>query len=71
MKNWKKLIADIRWAIFEHNPFGKLYLSDKKGEKLVLRPERHYRLTGKHINIRIEDKDDLDNFCRLYGCEPD
>ena len=66
----EKLISDWRWSVFEHNPFGKLCLVDSKGTKLYLRPEKHYRLTGGHISVRIESREDLEDFCKLYGCKP-
>lgn len=70
MEKLKKLLTDLRWAIFERNPFGKLYLTAKDGTKLCLRPERqtYYRLTSKHLDIHIESREELDEFCKLYGC---
>ena len=68
LKTWW---ADLRWAIFEHNPFGKLYLTAKDGTMLCLRSEKHtrYRITTEKLNILIESREELEEFCKLYGCK--
>ena len=66
MDKLKKWWADLRWAIFEHNPSGKMCLLGKKGQKLYLRPEIHYRLTGEDTNIRLDYREDVEEFCRRF-----
>ena len=71
MEKLKKWLSALRWAIFEHNPYSKLYLTAKDGTKLCLRSEKrtHYRITTEHLNINLESREELEKFCRLYGCK--
>ena len=71
MEKLKKWWDDLRWTIFEHNPFGKLYLTAKDGTKLCLRSEKHihYHITTEHLDIHLESRKELDKFCKLYGCK--
>ena len=71
MGELKKWLTSLRWAIFERNPFGKLYLTAKDGTKLCLRSEKHihYRITAEHLNIHLESRKELEKFCQLYGCK--
>ena len=67
MDKLKKWWADLRWAIFERNPFGKLYLTAKDGARLCLRSEKrfHYHITTEHLDIHLESREELDKFYKL------